>query len=249
MQEKEHNELAHLNIVPKISVKEVQEAANRAAMEGIKSALENFYTGYNSPFKKAIQESLEKEVPSFSFDLTGVMALLNESLVTIIDEVTNQAVAKSYIPLVRDLLTKTKDEIKVSEIVEKFISAYSDYGEEWDGDDFRAELKKDDLGWYNLHLEAIEEEVEFTIVIHKDFNRKNPDKYQIINIPIEKGYGNSFGNIKYSFTLDDGKTVKMEMPYGYGILKNDFIRFIANLVTFNTSIVIDTDNFDDILYP
>ena len=53
MEEKERKELGGAMIVPSIDMSKIQEYANQYAMEGMRKALENFYTGYDSPFKKS----------------------------------------------------------------------------------------------------------------------------------------------------------------------------------------------------
>ena len=45
---------------PKINVKKLQKAANDAANKAYLAEIEDYYTSYNSPFKKAIKEQLEK---------------------------------------------------------------------------------------------------------------------------------------------------------------------------------------------
>lgn len=141
MEEKERKELAGTMIVPSIDMSKVQELANQYAMEGIRKALENFYTSYDSPFRKAVLEHFNEQVPSFQLDLPGIMAMLNEALSTMCDNIVNKAIATSYIPLINDLLTQTKKEICVSDIVKKFIEVYSD-GDEWDGDNFSVTIEK-----------------------------------------------------------------------------------------------------------
>lgn len=234
------------SIMPVIDMEEVQKAANEYAMQGIRKALQNFYEGYNSPFIKAITEQMSSQVPSFTLDLTGVMALLNEALVSTMDEVVNQAVAKSYIPLVRKLLTRSRDKVKVSEIVKEFIDTYS-YLQSRDEDNFTVLLKKDQiLDWYELTLESEKDEVNIQITLHTD-DKPGTGEYKIICMPGCDEFGNRFGRMKCTFNTDDGKPVVMEMPYGYGILRNNFLRFIANIVTFQIPVIIDKYDFDDII--
>lgn len=244
--EKENKESLLLqSLTPAIDMAKIMEAANEYAMQGAKAALKDYYTGYNSPYIKAIREHLENEVPSFNLDLTGIMASLNEALVTIIDQVVNEAVAKSYIPLVRQLLTRSQQQVKVSDIVSKFIDTYQ-YLTEWDRDNYMAILHKDEnYGWYKLLLSSEEDAVKFNITLHQI--SVEDKRYCVLDIPCDEELGDRAGRIKYTFTCDDGREVKMDMPYGYGILKNDFIRYIANLVTFQVPVVIDSFDLDEIL--
>lgn len=251
MEEKERKEIAGTMIVPSIDMSKVQEYANQYAMEGMRKALENFYTGYDSPFRKAVLEHFNEQVPSFQLDLPGIMAMLNEALSTMCDNIVNKAIATSYIPLINDLLTQTKKEICVSDIVKKFIEVYSD-GDEWDGDNFSVTIEKDGkFDWYNLHLESYEYEVKLDVSLHTLYNCNKDGKslYHILCLPYEERYRNKFGCMKCTVEVEQGKNATLEMPYGYGILCSPFIRYVACLVMFDTSIVLDTLDFNDIIYP
>lgn len=249
MEGEEKKDFVGTMIVPSIDMSKVQELANQFAMEGMRQALSEFYTGYNSPFKKAVVEHFNDQVPSYQLDLPGVMAMLNEALSSLCDKIVNQAIATTYIPLVKDLLTRSKDEVKVSEIVKKFIDVYAE-SDEWDGDNFKVSLEKDDrFDWYNLKLESVEDEVKLQITLHTADRLHEIDRYQILSMPIEEGYGYKFGRMKCTVTSEDGTNATLEMPYGHGILCNGFLRYIAKIVMFNTRIVLDQLDFYDIIYP
>ena len=249
MEGEEKKDFAGTMIVPSIDMSKVQELANQYAMEGMRQALSEFYTGYNSPFKKAVVEHFNDQVPSYQLDLPGVMAMLNEALSSLCDKIVNQAIATTYIPLVKDLLTRSKDEVKVSEIVKKFIDVYAE-SDEWDGDNFKVSLEKDDrFDWYNLKLESVEDEVKLQITLHTADRLHEIDRYQILSMPIEESYVYKFGRMKCTVTSEDGTNATLEMPYGHGILCNGFLRYIAKIVMFNTRIVLDQLDFYDIIYP
>ena len=251
MEEKERKELAGTMIVPSIDMSKIQEYANQYAMEGMRKALEVFYTGYDSPFKKAVLEHFEDQVPSFDLDLPRIMAMLNEALSSMCDQIVNQAIATSYIPLVNDLLTQTAKEVRVSDIVKKFVEHYQD-DRSWDSDNFTAYLQKDDkFDWYNLYLESAEDEVKLHITLHNTItlNENGNRYYKLLSMPYEERYGDKFGRMKCTVTTEDGKNATLEMPYGHGVLCDGFLRYIARLVMFQTCIVLDTMDFEDIVYP
>ena len=56
------------DLVPVIDTEVLQEKVNQAAMKGALSTIEDFYTGYNSPFKKAIKEDLESKEINYLVD-------------------------------------------------------------------------------------------------------------------------------------------------------------------------------------
>lgn len=251
MEEKERKELAGTMIVPSIDMSKVQEYANQYAMEGMRKALSDFYTGYDSPFKKAVLEHFKDQVPSFDLDLPRIMVLLNEALSSMCDQIVNQAIATSYIPLVNDFLTQTPKEIRVSDIVKKFVKYYQE-DRSWDSNNFTANIQKDDkFDWYTLYLESAEDEVKLHITLHNTstVNENGIRLYKILSVPYEERYGDKFGHMKCTVTTEDGKNATLEMPYGHGVLCDGFLRYIARLVMFQTNIVLDTFDFEYIVCP
>lgn len=47
--------------LPELDAERLNEAAKEAAMKGALECINEYYTGYKSPFKKAITEELEKQ--------------------------------------------------------------------------------------------------------------------------------------------------------------------------------------------
>ena len=217
-------------VEPMLDINEIQKKANEFALKGAIECIKDYYTGYNSPFKKAIEEHLEKSRTSFCFTMPEVMGVINESLSSQIDIIANEAIAKSYVPLVRKFLTRSEDVIRVSDIVGRY-----------DDEPIEVELSKDErYSWYNMKLECGDEKCSITL--HEDSkNEKGQQFYSMLGLPYEHKRGSYDRNMK--ITLDEGAS--MEIPFTCGILHNNFLTYVANLVMFNTKIVIDKTYFDD----
>lgn len=223
-------------IQPVLDMEEIQAKANEFALKGAIECIKSYYTGYDSPFKKEIENYLKNMSPSFSFTMPEIMGVINESLSSQIDIIANEAVAKSYVPLVRQFLTRTKEVVNVSEIVDKFKEVH-----EFDDDSIEACLSKDEsFGWHNLILECGKE--KYNITLHEDSkDEKGQEYFSMLSLPYE--CKDSRYNHTMKIQISEGAT--MEVPFTCGILHNRFLTYIANLVMFKTKIVIDKADFDD----
>lgn len=223
-------------VEPVLDMNEIQKKANEFALKGAIECLKDYYTGYNSPFKKAIEEHLDKSRTSFCFTMPEIMGVINESLSSQIDIIANEAIAKSYVPLVRKFLTRGEEIVRVSDIVSAFKKQH-----EYDDDPIEIDLSEDKgYGWYRMKLECGDEKCNITL--HEDSkNEKGQQFYSMLGLPYEHKRGSYDRNMKN--TLDEGAS--MEIPFTCGILHNDFLTYVANLVMFKTKIVIDKTYFDD----
>lgn len=223
-------------VEPVLDMNEIQKKANEFALKGAIDCIKNYYTGYGSPFKKAIEEYLEKSRTSFSFTIPEVMGVINESLSSQIDIIANEAVAKSYIPLVRRFLTRVEGIVKVSDIVDAFKQQH-----EYDTELVEVELSKDaSYGWYHLVLKCGDDKCSITL--HEDSKTEEGQKfYSMLGLPHELRNGSYNRNM--IVRLDEGAS--LEIPFTCAILHNDFLAYVANLVMFRTKIVIDRTCFDD----
>lgn len=223
-------------VEPMLDMEEIQKKANEYALKGAVECIKEYYTGYNSPFKKEIENRLNQMSPSFCFTMPEVMGVINESLSSQIDIIANEAIAKSYVPLVRKFLTRGEEVIRASDIVDKFKNQH-----EYDDEPIEVEMSKDERhGWYNMKLECGDEKCSITL--HEDSkNEQGQQFYSMLGLPYEHKRGSYDRNMK--ITLDEGASI--EIPFTCGILHNNFLTYVANLVMFKTKIIIDKTYFDD----
>lgn len=237
---------------PVLDLEYLQKKANEYAQKGAEDSIKEFYNGYNSPYKKAIEESLKNKGVDTNFDIPDIVAVLNQKLSTEIDAIANTAIAKTFIPLVKDFLIREDSEVKFSDILKKFIEV-TDY-------------KYGNLGIHRYQVNKIEKEER-----SQSLNDSFP-VYQITNG--EDGFELRFyadkkvtslmslpsqlkGNKKYmphyeqrdtmKLSLDGGAT--LEMPFVRGVLENDFVRYCARLVIGNCNIIFDVQEFEEDMFP
>ena len=146
------------DLIPTIDPEVLQEKVNQAAMKGALSTIEEFYSGYNSPFKKAIKEDLESKEIRHTFELPDIIATINDSLTTEIDRIANIAISKSFVPLVKRFLTRTDDEIKFSDILKQFIESFPNS----DRDYFDVSIKRHEkYSWLSITVSSEDKRYDY----------------------------------------------------------------------------------------
>lgn len=217
--------------------------AAEAAMKGAIASIDEFYTGYNSPFRKAVEEELQKQKFGHFMQLPDVIAMINESLTKEIDAISNAAVAKTFVPMVSKFLTREEKELNFSDILKEFINTV----ESNDQDDYSISLKENKShGWITIYLTGKDKSYNFTLHTvdgyKKDVEKR---KYQILTLPTtDSDYRQ--GHIKTMKVSIDGAT--LEMPFTTDILKDNFMSFIARLILVNTHIELDCEEFIDHMF-
>ncbi len=248
------------DIKPVLDLKLIQEKASEYAMKGALESIRDFYSGYNSPYRKAIEDNLNGKTVE-GIEIPDIIAILNDSISKEVDMIANTAIAKTYIPKIKNMLVRAPSEIKFSEILKEFIE--EEYGSYYDNDidfnDYSCFLEKhDEYGWYNVKVESHSSEYEF--VLHEmgkyDDETKKAKKdgtykprYSILSLPSGKTprtYGSGYSS-KMKITLEDG--VSIEMPFNKDILSDNFMTILARYVISKTSIEIDVRDFDEDMFP
>lgn len=227
-------------ILPVLDTEKLQEMANEYAMKGAIKSIEEYYSGYNSPFRKAIDENLAEKGTSIFLELPDVLALINQGLSTEIDKIVNTSIAKTFIPKVTSLLTRAEKEINFSDILKAFI-------EETDAenpDDCDIEFNSDNAhGWLNIKLTHQRTSYHFTLHLHDKSKNESQKKYWIGSLP----YSDGRNDYKMSVIIDEGR--KIEMPFTKDILSDKFVSFIARIVLAHSLITIDADYFSEDMFP
>lgn len=228
-------------ILPVIDTAVLQEKANEYAMEGALKVIKDFYTGYDSPYKKAIEADLTgKGVEGYRMGLPDILAVLNESLSAEIDRIANNAVAKSFVPLVAKFLTRQEKEVNLSDILRQFIETAKAFDGP-DRDDYDLSLDRNEgHGWYSMRISDGSRSYDMTL--HENWDDRGKPlgerKYSILSLP------NDSNAYKHSMRLSgDGYT--LELPFTRDVLKDDFLSYVAGLLIAGSNITIDVNYFDD----
>ncbi len=244
------------NILPVLDTDVLQQKANEFAVKGAIKAIEDFYTGYDSPYKKAITANLMNKGVDTSIEIPDIIGILNSSISAEIDRIANSAVSKTFIPMVKSFLTRADAEIKLSDILKEFIES-TDYENDDDAyaERYSVEIKKDDGSFTYLVISDgnVSYEVHFYFS-DKNKNKENPKVKvgEIYTLPYVKGKNSS----SFSRSGSSDKAMKMtidgvtlEMPFTPNVLEDKFVSYVAKLIIANTKITFDVDDFDEDMFP
>lgn len=227
-----------MEIHPILDTKKIQEAANEAATKAQIKAIDDFYNRYESPYQKVIQEELKKQDLG-RLELPKIMGLINEGLNHKMTEIANEAVAKSFIPLIDKFFTKAEKEVNFSYILKKIIAVHSieSYS------DINCEVVKHDrYDWLDVRISlksnaalTYENKYLYQFTLHTVY--KNESKFQFLNLP------NNYATYPRMMKVSrDGVT--FEIPFTPNVLQDEFIAFVAQMLLAQSEITMDVEDFD-----
>lgn len=235
-------EQSTLEILPSLNTQALKEKANEYAMKGALKAMEEYYIGYNSPYLKAIREHLDNKGTSIHLDIPDIIGVLNESISAEFDKIANTAVAKTFIPLVSQILTREEKEIPFSDILREVISLY-EYKKIYP-EEFSCSIEeRPEYGWLDIKIKSPDHSYNFTL--HKDRNSEKSGlkKYLLLTLPYS---GSGERAKKMTVKIENAS---LELPFVPDVLKDEVIAKLARLIISNTLITIDQDDFTDDLFP
>lgn len=239
-------------ILPVIDTELLQQKANEYAQKGAEEVLKEFYTGYKSPYKTAIEENLKGKGVDFAFNLPDIVAVLNEKFSAEIDQIANTAVAKSFLPLVKKFLVREDPDVKFSDILKVFIkiSGFKNdddlevYNYELTREEDTSKSYKSSFFGYKITNGKIGYELSFYKSSDKGITIMSLPNMMDDNRRYTRQYTSSQ---KMKISLDGGET--LELPFTKGVLEDEFVAFIARLVIGNNNIVFDVTDFDEDMFP
>ena len=223
----------------------IQQLAEKYAMEGAEKAIREYYTGYNSPYVRAMTEHIERIAPSPRFDLPDITAVINKALSDRIMDLCNQFMVNTYAKLFNRMLTPNENNLVTTEsLFQKFgdyIKDREDDDFDEDGLEFKAKTSQYPYSdnyrylefWYNSEL-------EFSLSIWDDGGKNENGEllYTLASLPGHGQYNRLDNRSRMAkITLEDGKTA--EVPIIDDVLSNDFLAYLANILICKTKIEVE----------
>ena len=222
----------------KLDDKKLQELAEQYAMKGAEQAIKEFYTGYRSEYMKQVEKVCNDHMPSIYFDPVDITAEINKAIKQRITAIANEAVARTYIPLINGMLSHTADNFTTSACLFQTYGDYVKDREEDDFDSYELELKWQTDAYFNKLIFCYKGDEEFILYLSDaGFGKDGKERvYTTHSLPLNHAWKSDKSR---TMTLHiDGKT-KLDMPFEPDVLNNDFMRDCARLAIYQTKIAIE----------
>ena len=220
--------------VPELDQEKLQQAANEFAMKGALETIKNYYTAWDSPYKKGIEESLKNKSMNIFFDLPDVLSVINEQLTKEIDQIANTAVLNTYIPMVKEFLVRVEGEIKFSDLLKEFVCLTDNRPEHA----YSIDISESEYKWLDVTLKCLDKKYALT------FHTAQDGKYEILNLPFN--YKNSARLTEYMEI--NSNNVNVKLPFTREVLSDRFVSFVARMIIAKTSIEMDVDDFPEEIF-
>lgn len=221
---------------PVLDLEKLQEVANKAAEKAAIDEIESFFTRYNSPFRKKIEDWLKNNIPNEDFQIPNFIETVQKAIVSEVEKNINVISIREAVKSIRNgimhLPLDNDGSIKLSKVFEEMSSiADTDNGEI-----FEASLKEESLyGWINVDVNVRSENKDFnySFTLHKI---RDDEKYTVIMMP-------SIGRHSRDAVVktEDGLTI--QLPVLQGLSNNPILLTVAKLCMFRTPVIVDTKSF------
>ena len=220
---------------------EIQQMAEKYAMEGAEKAIREYYTGYDSPYVKAMKEHLERIAPSPRFNLPDITATINKALSDRIMDLCNEVMTHTYAKLFNRMLTPDENNlISTQDLFQQFgdyIKDREDDDFEEDELDFEAATSQFSYSKFRFLRFKYKGKLEFELSIWDDGGKDEHGEplYTLSALPGHQQYHNLDNRSRMAkITLENGKTA--EIPIIDDVLSNDFMAYLAHLLICKTKI-------------
>lgn len=217
--------------------KAAQEAATRAALREI----EDYYCGFDSPYRKQLREYLQENAPSTRLELPEFSEMLSKSLSAEIENIVNKKCAESFAQEIRRAFSHLKEEsdgtILLSTLAEDMMSHIDFDDSEYDNS-FELEVRDDSFNMKDVYVTISEDDVEkkynFTLM-----SNSSDGTYRVFAMP----YTYDDNDL---YTADKKITLKTEnctvsFPMFSGVSNDHTLLVLARCIMFDAHIRIDQD--------
>lgn len=228
-------------LLPVLDNAVLQEKASEYAMKGAIDVIKEFYTGFNSPYKKAIEEKLKDKGLCSSIDIPDIIGVLNESFNKEVNKIANEAIANSFIPLVNNLLTREEPELLFSKFLENII--YQQYDK--NPDLYDCDITESRHGWLDIYLRVGENEYNLTLHKCNNIGEKTDSKFNYRFLGMNPVNKVKPGNMRIQ--VKDGVTI--DMPFSVTSLSDSVLSYVGRLIISGTRFSMDTNVFQTEMFP
>jgi len=237
-----------------INLEDFKEEVLEAAKKGAKKEIQEYFTGYGSPFRKKVQESLESIKIEGCITLPNILTEIQKALEEDIQMITSNSIAYTGIRSLNHYLGLEKKQIDFEDMLTEFVNTnFNEFDDDYDSSDFSVEIeKKEYRSWYDVIL-VDGKGKEYSFTLH-EFDKKDTQGNKLIYYRLlsYRKYKSYKENSTTPFTFTDEKGNKFEF-YSSSILNDKFATYLFSLSIGATEITFDryptSYSFDDITFP
>lgn len=218
--------------------KAAQEAATRAALREI----EDYYCGFDSPYRKQLREYLEKNAPSTRLELPEFSEMLSKSLSAEIENIVNKKCVESFAQEIRRAFSHLKEEsdgtILLSTLAEDMMS-HIDFDDSDYDNSFELEVRDGSFNYFkDVYVTISEDDAEkkykFTLM-----SNGSDGTYRVLSMPYTSN-DNDLYTANKKITLETEKRT-ISFPMFSGVSNDHTLLALARCIMFDARIRIDQD--------
>src|SRR5574343_213624 len=237
-----------------IDQEKINQKAKEAAEKAILQEVEEYYNGYNSPFRKKIREELSEQKSNFLLQIPDLSVIISQKINNEIDKIAANFVGSTVLNDLTEILVRAKKELKLSEILKVFVEYAINENGDLDSDDFECNIEDaKDKYFFGIILKA--GDIEFKIRCHKKeiTEEINGKKFTVMNVKMKDSRGSTLFNFGHSSKEElkinhaDGHTISV--PFDRYIADDNFGKYIYKLMLCNSIIEFDTNDFNEDMFP
>lgn len=220
----------------------IQMAAQEAATKAALREIEDYYCGFDSPYRKQLREYLQKNAPSTRLELPEFSEMLSKSLSAEIENIVNKKCVESFAQEIRRAFSHLKEEsdgtILLSTLAEDMMSHIDFDDSEYDNS-FELEVRDSSFNYLkDVYVTISEDDAEkkykFTLM-----QNSSDGTYRVLAMPYTS-------NDNDLYTADKKITLKTEnctvsFPMFSGVSNDHTLLALARCIMFDARIRIDQD--------
>lgn len=218
--------------------KAAQEAATRAALREI----EDYYCGFDSPYRKQLREYLHKNAPSTRLELPEFSELLSKSLSAEIENIVNKKCVESFAQEIRKAFSHLKEEsdgtILLTTLAEDMMS-HIDFADSLYNNSFELEVRDGSCSYLKdvyvtINEDDEEKKYKFTLM-----SNGSDGTYRILSMPYTSN-DNDLYTANKKITLKTEKCT-ISFPMFSGVSNDHTLLVLARCIMFDAHIRINQD--------
>lgn len=218
--------------------KAAQEAATRAALHEI----EDYYCGFDSPYRKQLREYLHKNAPSTRLELPEFSEMFSKSLSAEIENIVNKKCVESFAQEIRRAFSHLKEEsdgtILLSTLAEDMMT-YIDFDDPEYDNSFELEVRDGSFNklkdvYVTISEDDVEKIYKFTLMPNS-----SDGTYRVLSMPYTSD-DNDLYTANKKITLKTEKCT-VSFPMFSGVSNDHTLLVLARCIMFDAHIRIDQD--------